>query len=101
MDLQTKRAERQLLKELELLRTVFEEADVDGSGTMDKREFCDICNTTSVRRALQRMGVPLDQSETLFDIIDSGNTGEVNFPSFIEGVKNVRGVPTNLDMKAA
>lgn len=99
MDLQTKRAERQLLKELELLRTVFEEADVDGSGTMDKREFCDICNTTSVRRALQRMGVPLDQSETLFDIIDSGNTGEVNFPSFIEGVKNVRGVPTNLDMK--
>ena len=30
MDLQNKRAERQLFKELELLRTVFEEADVDG-----------------------------------------------------------------------
>lgn len=99
MDLQTKRAERQLFKELELLRTVFEEADVDGSGTMDKREFCEICNTISVRRALQRMGVPLDQSETLFDIIDSNKTGEVTFPDFVEGVKNVRGVPTNLDMK--
>jgi len=99
MDLQTKRAERQLFKELELLRTVFEEADVDGSGTMDKREFSEICNTISVRRALQRMGVPLDQSETLFDIIDSNKTGEVTFPDFVEGVKNVRGVPTNLDMK--
>ena len=30
MDLQNKRAEQQLFKELELLRTVFEEADVDG-----------------------------------------------------------------------
>eukprot|EP00435_Cladocopium_sp_Y103_P017624 s3427_g4.t1 len=99
MDLQTKRAERQLFKELELLRTVFEEADVDGSGTMDKREFCEICNTISVRRALHRMGVPLDQAETLFDIIDSNKMGEVSFPDFVEGVKNVRGVPTNLDMK--
>lgn len=99
MDLQTKRAERQLFKELELLRTVFEEADVDGSGTMDKKEFCEICNTISVRRALHRMGVPLDQAETLFDIIDSNKMGEVSFPDFVEGVKNVRGVPTNLDMK--
>lgn len=99
LDLQTKRAERQLFKELELLRTVFGEADVDGSGAMDKREFCEICNRISVRRALHRMGVPLDQAETLFDIIDSNKMGEVSFPDFVEGVKNVRGVPTNLDMK--
>ena len=29
------------------------------------------------RRALQRMGVPLDQSETLFSIIDANKMGEV------------------------
>ncbi|CAJ1391918.1 unnamed protein product [Effrenium voratum] len=105
MELQNKRAERQVIKvglvlgELELLKTVFEEADVDGSGTMDKEEFCEICKTASVRRALHRMGVPLDQAETLFDIIDAGKKGEVTFAGFIEGVKKVRGVPTNLDMK--
>jgi len=99
LDLQNKRAEKQVIKELELLRTVFEEADTDGSGTMDKEEFIEICSTASIRRALQRMGVPLDQAETLFDIIDSSRTGEVTFAGFIEGVKKVRGAPTSLDMK--
>jgi len=66
---------------------------------MDKDEFCEICNTASVRRALQRMGVPLDQAETLFDIIDSTHSGEVTFAGFYDGVKKVRGVPTSLDMK--
>eukprot|EP00439_Symbiodinium_sp_Y106_P086663 s425_g35.t1 len=87
LDLQNKRAEKQVIKDRIFM------------SCQTKEEFIEICSTASIRRALQRMGVPLDQAETLFDIIDSSRTGEVTFAGFIEGVKKVRGAPTSLDMK--
>ena len=41
-----------------------------------------------VRRALHRMGVPLDQAETLFDIIDSNKMGEAQMDHDIPERKN-------------
>eukprot|EP00930_Biecheleria_cincta_P059204 TRINITY_DN44958_c0_g1_i1.p1 TRINITY_DN44958_c0_g1~~TRINITY_DN44958_c0_g1_i1.p1 ORF type:complete len:552 (-),score=113.10 TRINITY_DN44958_c0_g1_i1:20-1675(-) len=99
-DLQKKRKQRQLLRELEILRGLFEAADVDGSGTMDKVEFGEILQIAEVKNALLRMEVPIDQPEALFDLIDVEKDGEFTFPLFAKGVQQVRGPPTSLDMKA-
>eukprot|EP00930_Biecheleria_cincta_P096166 TRINITY_DN8803_c0_g1_i1.p1 TRINITY_DN8803_c0_g1~~TRINITY_DN8803_c0_g1_i1.p1 ORF type:complete len:554 (-),score=105.78 TRINITY_DN8803_c0_g1_i1:153-1793(-) len=99
-DLQNKRMQRQLLKELEILKTLFEAADADGSGTLDKEEFCEIIEVAEVKNALIRMEVPVDQPEALFDLVDADKQGEVTFQLFAKGVQKVRGPPTGLDMKA-
>eukprot|EP00931_Biecheleriopsis_adriatica_P098013 TRINITY_DN7190_c0_g2_i2.p1 TRINITY_DN7190_c0_g2~~TRINITY_DN7190_c0_g2_i2.p1 ORF type:complete len:532 (-),score=118.65 TRINITY_DN7190_c0_g2_i2:92-1687(-) len=99
LDLQKKRMQRQLLRDLEILKSLFEAADTDGSGTLDKEEFIEIIAVPEVRNTLQRMEVPVDDPETLFEFLDEEEKGEMPFSKFTEGVLNVRGAPTNLDMK--
>ncbi|CAE7372853.1 Catsper1 [Symbiodinium natans] len=98
-DLQDRRMQRQLLQELEFLKQVFESADADGSGTLEREEFVEICQQKEVKNALLRMEVPAEQPEELFDILDEEGVGHINFVKFHESVKKVRGVPTNFDMK--
>ncbi|CAK9090468.1 unnamed protein product [Durusdinium trenchii] len=133
-ELQDRRLQRQLLHELEFLRQVFEAsqqllrtqtprspdsspnttaqtADFDGSGTLDREEFVEICQRHEVKTALLRMEIPAEQPEELFDILDEeggssvlgrayDNLGQITFLQFHESVKKVRGVPTAFDMKA-
>ncbi|CAJ1361344.1 unnamed protein product [Effrenium voratum] len=98
-DLQDRRMQRQILGELEFLKSVFESADSDGSGTLDRDEFVEICQRPEVKTALLRMEVPAEQPEELFDILDEEGSGQINFLTFTESVKKVRGVPSNFDMK--
>eukprot|EP00913_Durusdinium_trenchii_P016112 g15145.t1 len=113
-ELQDRRLQRQLLHELEFLRQT---ADFDGSGTLDREEFVEICQRHEVKTALLRMEIPAEQPEELFDILDeeggssvlgrayarfaatSDNLGQITFLQFHESVKKVRGVPTAFDMK--
>lgn len=98
-ELQDRRMQRQLLAELEFLRHVFEEADFDCSGTLDKEEFVEICQRHEVKQALLRMEIPAEQPEELFDILDEDQLGQITFLQFHESVKKVRGNPTAFDMK--
>lgn len=98
-ELQDRRMQRQLLHELEFLRQVFEEADFDCSGTLDKEEFVEICQRHEVKQALLRMEIPAEQPEELFDILDEDQLGQITFLQFHESVKKVRGNPTAFDMK--
>lgn len=98
-ELQDRRMQRQLLHELEFLRQVFEDADFDGSGTLDREEFVDICQRHEVKTALLRMEIPAEQPEELFDILDEDQLGAITFLQFHESVKKVRGNPTAFDMK--
>lgn len=98
-ELQDRRMQRQLLHELEFLRQVFEDADFDGSGTLDREEFVEICQRHEVKTALLRMEIPAEQPEELFDILDEDQLGAITFLQFHESVKKVRGNPTAFDMK--
>eukprot|EP00931_Biecheleriopsis_adriatica_P077305 TRINITY_DN50894_c0_g1_i1.p1 TRINITY_DN50894_c0_g1~~TRINITY_DN50894_c0_g1_i1.p1 ORF type:complete len:594 (-),score=129.46 TRINITY_DN50894_c0_g1_i1:213-1853(-) len=99
-ELQEKRAMRRLLKDLETLRVVFDEADEDGSGTLELEEFEAIMKKESVKAMLARMELPTDDPAVLFGIIDTEETGAVSFTGFTKGVLKVKGPPTGLDMKA-
>lgn len=98
-ELQDRRMRRQMLHELEFLRQVFEEADFDCSGTLDKEEFVEICQRHEVKQALLRMEIPAEQPEELFDILDEDQLGQITSLQFHESVKKVRGNPTAFDMK--
>eukprot|EP00931_Biecheleriopsis_adriatica_P098011 TRINITY_DN7190_c0_g1_i1.p1 TRINITY_DN7190_c0_g1~~TRINITY_DN7190_c0_g1_i1.p1 ORF type:complete len:584 (-),score=151.39 TRINITY_DN7190_c0_g1_i1:60-1748(-) len=99
LDLQKSREQKRLLRELEILKSLFEAADTDGSGTVDKEEFLEIVAVPDVRGALIRMEVPVEDPETLFDLLDEEQDNNLPFSKFMEGLQKVRGAPTNLDMK--
>ncbi|CAE6936414.1 SCN10A [Symbiodinium natans] len=99
MELQERRLQRQLRQELESIRILFEDADFDGSGTLEKHEFVQILTDETVRNTLTRMEVPVDDPGALFEILDPQGTGSISFPTFAQGVLRVKGPPTQLDMK--
>lgn len=98
-DLQEKRAQKQLRKDLQALKIVFEEADSDGSGTLELEEFEEICKVDDVKGMLQRMEIPIEDPSMLFDIFDEERTGSISFAIFTQGVLKVKGPPTGVDMK--
>ncbi|CAE7591547.1 Scn10a [Symbiodinium pilosum] len=99
MELQERRLQRQLRQELESIRILFEDADADGSGTLEKDEFIQILVDEAVKNTLTRMEVPVDDPGTLFEILDPQGSGSISFPVFAQGVLRVKGPPTQLDMK--
>lgn len=98
-ELQERRMQRQLRQELESIRRLFEEADADGSGTLEKTEFIDILNDPVVQATLTRMEIPIDDPGALFEILDPQGNDSLSFPTFAQGVLRVKGPPTQLDMK--
>lgn len=98
-ELQERRLQRQLRQELESIRRLFEEADSDGSGTLERSEFVDILSDPTVQQTLTRMEVPVEDPGMLFEILDPSETDSLSFPSFAQGVLRVKGPPTQLDMK--
>lgn len=98
-ELQERRMQRQLRQELESIRRLFEEADSDGSGTLERSEFIDILSDPLVQQTLTRMEVPVEDPGMLFEILDPAGTDSLSFPSFAQGVLRVKGPPTQLDMK--
>ncbi|CAE7213027.1 Scn10a [Symbiodinium sp. CCMP2456] len=99
MELQERRLQRQLRQELESIRILFEDADCDGSGTLEEHEFVQILADEAVKNTLTRMEVPVDDPTTLFEILDPQGNGSISFPIFAQGVLRVKGPPTQLDMK--
>ncbi|CAE7938615.1 NaCP60E [Symbiodinium necroappetens] len=99
MELQERRLQRQLRQELESIRILFEDADCDGSGTLEEHEFVQILADEAVKNTLTRMEVPVDDPTTLFEILDPQGSGSISFPIFAQGVLRVKGPPTQLDMK--
>ncbi|OLP79200.1 hypothetical protein AK812_SmicGene40547 [Symbiodinium microadriaticum] len=85
--------------ELESIRILFEDADCDGSGTLEEHEFVQILADEAVKNTLTRMEVPVDDPTTLFEILDPQGSGSISFPIFAQGVLRVKGPPTQLDMK--
>ncbi|CAJ1438420.1 unnamed protein product [Effrenium voratum] len=98
-ELQERRMQRQLRQELESIRRLFEEADADGSGTLEQAEFVAILSDGVVQQTLTRMEIPIEDPGTLFAILDPQNSGSLSFPTFAQGVLKIKGPPTQLDMK--
>ena len=84
---------------LRTLATVFEKADLDGSGTLSFTEFLTAFETQEeTRRLLHQIELPLDECEELFTMLDQDGTGEVSIDEFFKGCVRLKGQAHGKDM---
>ncbi|CAE7493900.1 Cacna1h [Symbiodinium pilosum] len=83
---------------LQSMREIFEAADTDKSGKLDKDELQALFRNHRVRDRLKLLQLPFKDLEMLFDILDDDNGGNINTDRFFRGVERLRGQAAASDL---
>jgi len=82
------------------LKDVFEAADTDGSGELDKTELKEAWKLPHVRDRMKMLQLGYKDLEELFDILDeANNTGNINTKAFFRGCTRLRGNAMACDLQ--
>merc|ERR1719253_2597459 len=93
-----KRASAESARTLSALRNIFEEADEDGSGTVDIDEFRNIVKREDVSAKFRMLELPTEEAEELFHILDEEGTGKLDIETFINGAFKLKGAAKAKDL---
>jgi len=77
------------------LKEIFENADQDGSGILDKQEFVSIMQQRAVQDALRMIEVPYTNPGNLFELLDRDGSNTLTLKEFIDGSLRLKAAPTN------
>jgi len=99
-NLRKRRTKAQFKKDLLVLKNIFEQADMDGDGFLDRHEFKDILRRQEIKTDFAEIEVPIDDPDMIFDMLDEEEEGKLDVAAFVAGIQRVRGAPTSLDFKA-
>lgn len=80
------------------LKQVFEEADTDGSGELDRKELSQAYKHQHVRDRLKVVGLDYKDLVFLFDLLDEEKTGNINTNAFFRGVTRLQGEAMACDL---
>jgi len=80
------------------LKQVFEDADTDGSGELDRKELSQACKHQHVRDRLKVVGLEYKDLVFLFDLLDEEKTGNINTNAFFRGVTRLQGEAMACDL---
>lgn len=83
--------EKSRKKTLQDLNVLFQLADTDGSGKLSKREFQAACKQPKVMEKLENLGLLLDETDTLFNLLDPTRRGSIDLSDFITTCKQLIG----------
>lgn len=83
---------------MESLKMVFEEADTDGGGTLDKEELHKSLKKAHVRDRLKVLDIPIKDLDQLFDVLDEEKLGEIRTDHFFRGCSRLRGAALACDL---
>lgn len=83
---------------MDSLRMVFEEADTDGGGSLDKDELLKCLRRPHVRDRLKLLEIPVNDLDQLFDVIDEEKLGEIKTEHFFRGCSRLRGPALSSDL---
>jgi len=83
---------------LQSMREIFEAADTDKSGRLDKDELQASFRNHRVKDRLKLLQIPFKDLEMLFGILDDENDGEINTDKFFRGVERLRGQAAASDL---
>lgn len=83
------------------LRDIFEEADVDGSGTLTLDEVVEAVHKPSVYNKLRMIEFPVDNPENIFKLLDFDDSGELTIDEFITGCVRMKGNAKSKDLLVA
>jgi len=91
-DLSRHESQREVAQGLLQMKTIFEEADTDGNGTISKKEFLEALQTNEkVQDSFERVGIPTHDAETLYAVIDADGSGNLTMEELLEGCARIRG----------
>lgn len=82
------------------LKQIFEAADTDGSGEIDRREFSGILSKRHVQEKLTSIGIPVDDGAELFRLLDGDGSGSITVAELLEGCRRVKGLARAMDLYA-
>lgn len=81
----------------ENLGIIFEEADVDCSGSISWEEFNETLKTPEVQAYLSSLELRVDEAEELFMLLDSDGEGSISIDEFLHGILRLKGNARALD----
>merc|ERR1740129_2596005 len=84
--------------ELGQMRQIFEDADVDGSGTISESEFEQHLDDARIRAHLRSMGLEVDEARGLFKLLDIDKSGEIGLDEFVFGCLRLKGGAKAIDL---
>jgi len=85
-------------KVLDSLKMVFEEADTDGGGTLDRDELRRSMRKPHVRDRLKVLDIPVKDLDQLFLVMDEEEVGEIDTERFFRGCSRLRGPALACDL---
>jgi hypothetical protein len=85
-------------KVMDSLKMVFEEADTDGGGTLDREELRKSLKKSHVRDRLRVLDIPVADLDQLFDVLDEAKIGEIQTDHFFRGCSRLRGPALSCDL---
>jgi len=85
-------------KVMESLRTIFKEADTDGSNSLEYEELVAAGQVPKVRRRMQVLEIPVKDLDLLFAMLDEERKGSINIDVFFRGCARMRGPAMAADL---
>eukprot|EP00927_Polykrikos_kofoidii_P082862 TRINITY_DN8353_c0_g1_i4.p1 TRINITY_DN8353_c0_g1~~TRINITY_DN8353_c0_g1_i4.p1 ORF type:complete len:628 (-),score=83.50 TRINITY_DN8353_c0_g1_i4:85-1788(-) len=83
------------------MRLLFEEADIDGNGTVSHEEFSACVSTNQLMKAyLSALDIREEQALELFRLLDEDDSGEVDYDEFTQGCIKLQGPVKAIDFAA-
>merc|ERR1719454_184491 len=95
---EAKETQKMHARVMESLKMVFDEADTDGGGTLDKQELHKSLKKPHVRDRLKVLDIPVKDLDRLFDVLDEENLGEIRTDLFFRGCSRLRGPALACDL---
>jgi len=83
------------------LRAIFEDADVDNSGTLTFEEVDVAIKKPEIYNKLRMIDFPVDDPQQVFDLLDYDESGELTIDEFIEGCLRMKGTAKSKDLLVA
>lgn len=80
------------------LLDVFQEIDVDGSGTISMNEMEEFLDDPKLQMYLESMDIQPDEARTLFSLLDKDDSGTVSIDEFCQGCLRLKGEAKSFDI---
>lgn len=96
-----KTKEKQRAMVFSQLKEIFENADVDGSGTLSLDEVVDAMSKPEVHNKLRMIEFPADRPAEIFNLLDYDGKGELYIEDFITGCIRMKGQAKSKDLLVA
>jgi len=78
------------------MKALFQAADADGDGNLERGEFVEVMNDNSVRKWLSSMGLDIGDAGTLFDLLHNSD-GYMTAHDLVQGASRLKGPAKHIE----